>query len=64
MILLLLVAEFLIMLIESIFYLITLRDSEGKPRRGKSFAYGVAANFASAFLGVVILYVYALVFHM
>ena len=64
MVLLWLVAEFLIMLIESIFYLITLRDSEGKPRRGKSFAYGVAANFVSAFLGVVILYVYALVFHM
>jgi hypothetical protein len=64
MVLLWLVAEFLIMLIESIFYLITLRDSEGKPRRGKSFAYGVAANFGSAFLGVVILYVYALVVHM
>ncbi len=56
-------AEFLIMLIESIFYLITLRDSESNPRHGKSFAYGVVANFVSAALGVAVLYVYALIFH-
>lgn len=55
MALLWLFAEFFIMLIESIFYLITLRDSEGKPCRGKSFVYGVVANFVSAVLGVVIL---------
>lgn len=63
MVLLWLFAEFLIMLIESIFYLITLRDSDGKPRRGKSFAYGVVANLVSTALGVAILYVYALIFH-
>ena len=63
MVILWLFAEFLIMLIESIFYLITLRDSEGKPRRGKSFAYGVVANFVSAVLGVAILFVYGMIFH-
>ncbi|MCR5214999.1 MAG: hypothetical protein K6E10_11340 [Eubacterium sp.] len=51
-------AEALIMLIESIFYLITLRDTEGKPRRGKSFLYGVVANLVSAILGLVILWCY------
>ena len=61
MVILWLFAEFLIMLIESIFYLITLRDSEGKPRRGKSFLYGVVANLASAILGLAILYVYAMI---
>ena len=55
MVLIWLYTEFLIMLIESIFYLINLRDSEGEPRRGRSFAYGVVANIVSAALGVVIL---------
>ena len=61
-ILLWILAEIVIMLIESIFYLIVLRDADGNPRRGKSFAYGVVANIVSAVLGLVVLFVYALIF--
>ena len=60
-ILLWILAEIVIMLTESIFYLIVLRDADGKPCRGKSFAYGVVANLVSAVMGLVVLFVYAMI---
>ena len=60
-ILLWILAEIVIMLTESIFYLIVLRDADGKSCRGKSFAYGVVANLVSAVMGLVVLFVYALI---
>ena len=55
--------EIIIMLLEGVFYLITLRDAEGRRRKLKSFLYGVVANIASATLGTIILFFYGLIFH-
>ena len=53
--------EILIIFIEGIFYIFTLKDKEGHRRKFKNFAYGVIANVFSAVMGFAILIAFSMI---
>ncbi|MBR3643180.1 MAG: hypothetical protein IKN57_06690 [Parasporobacterium sp.] len=56
--------EIIITIVESVFYLFTLRSRSGEKRKFKNFLYGIVSNVFSAVMGDVIIFVFWMIMEM
>ncbi len=56
--------EIIITIVESVFYLFTLRSRSGEKRKLKNFLYGIVSNVFSAVMGDVIIFVFWMIMEM